>query len=235
MAIDDVASVPRARRIAMSWMVVASIGALSVGVLGARYFAAGGLADAETVFIVLAQTVLNPWVAGIVVAAVLAAVMSTVDSQLLVASTALIEDVLRPRIPDMSPRAVLWTSRATVIVIALAAGAAALDPDSQVLGLVAYAWAGLGASFGPAVLFCLFSRRTTALGLVAGMLTGAAVTVVWHKLSGGLFDLYELLPAFAAAALAIYLGNRLSKFLRKSPDKSERDAEIAASLFATLR
>ncbi|MCZ6887223.1 MAG: sodium/proline symporter PutP [Gammaproteobacteria bacterium] len=235
MAIDDVASVPRARRIAMSWMVVASIGALSVGVLGARYFAAGGLADAETVFIALAQTVLNPWAAGIVVAAVLAAVMSTVDSQLLVASTALIEDVLRPRIPDMSPRAVLWASRATVIVIALAAGAAALDPDSQVLGLVAYAWAGLGASFGPAVLFCLFSRRTTALGLVAGMLTGAAVTVVWHNLSGGLFDLYELLPAFAAAALAIHLGNRLSKFLRKSVDRSERDAEIAASLFATLR
>ena len=85
----------------------------------------------------------------------------------------------------------------------MVAGAIAADPDSQVLSMVAYAWAGLGASIGPAVLACLYWRRTTEAGLVAGMLLGAATTVLWRELSGGVFDLYEIVPAFAAALLGI--------------------------------
>lgn len=207
MAIESVAAVPRARRICMSWMVVSSAGALAVGVLGAPYFAASGtgLADPETVFIALCQALLHPVVAGIAVAAILAAVMSTVDSQLLVTATALVDDL--PRISKRVPseRQLLLASRLTVIAVAAGAGAVAMDPDSEVLGLVAYAWAGLGASFGPALLFTLFWRRTTANGLIAGMVVGAATVVGWRGLEGGVFDLYELLPAFLAACLAIWV------------------------------
>ena len=208
MAIDSARSVPWARRTNLAWMVVASTAAVAVGVAGSSYFGVDGLADPETVFIVLAGELLAPWLAGVVVAGILAAVMSTVDSQLLVASTALVEDVVRPLATNLGERRRLILSRATVAVIAVVAGALATDPESQVLGLVAYAWAGLGASFGPAILACLFWRRTTEAGLVAGMATGAVVTVVWRHWGGILFDLYEMVPAVLAASLAIVLCGR---------------------------
>lgn len=212
MAIDSPRSVPWARRANLVWMVVASSAAVVVGVAGSRFFGTEGLSDPETVFIVLAEELLTPWLAGVVVAGILAAVMSTVDSQLLVASTALVEDLLRPLAPKLVDGRRLGLSRVTVAVIAIAAGAIATDPQSQVLGLVAYAWAGLGASFGPALLACLFWRRATEAGVVAGMATGAAVAVAWHHLSGGLFDLYEMVPAFLSAGLVILLlGRRQSR------------------------
>ena len=205
MAIESVAAVPRARRICMSWMVVSSAGALAVGALGGPFFAASGagLTDPETVFIALCQALLHPAVAGVAIAAILAAVMSTVDSQLLVTATALVDDVPRIRKRTLSERQALLASRLTVVAVAAAAGGVAMDPDSEVLGLVAYAWAGLGASFGPALLFTLFWRRATANGLIAGMLAGACCVVGWRALEGGVFELYELLPAFAAACAAI--------------------------------
>ena len=212
MAIDSADSVPRARRVNLAWMIVAGAAAVAVGAGGADYFGGNGLDDRETVFIALAAETLTPWLAGVVVAGVLAAVMSTVDSQLLVAATALVEDVLRPlakTAPAAGDKQMLLASRGTVAGIALIAGWIAMDPQSQVLALVAYAWAGLGASFGPAVLACLFWRRTTESGLVAGMIAGAVVTVAWHHLDGGLFDLYEIVPGFAAASIAIVaLGRR---------------------------
>ena len=203
MAIDATASVPRARRINLAWMVLAGAAAVAVGLAGRGHFGVEGLVDAETVFIALAGDLLTPWLAGVVVAGILAAVMSTVDSQLLVAATALVEDVARPRFKRLRERHALPLSRITVAIIALAAGLVAMDPDSAVLDLVAYAWAGLGASFGPVVLACLFWRRTSEAGVVAGMVAGAGVTVAWHHSSGGVFELYELLPAFLAAAGAI--------------------------------
>lgn len=207
MAIDSPRSAPRARRINIVWMSIAGAAAVAVGIGGSRYLG-GGLDDPETVFIVLAGELLPAWAAGIVVAGILAAVMSTVDSQLLVASTALVEDVARPLWKTLDDRRALALSRATVAAIALAAGALAMDPASQVLGMVAYAWAGLGASFGPAVLACLFWRRTTSASLVAGMLCGAAVTVLWRHLEGGIFDLYEIVPACIAASIAIAVCGR---------------------------
>ena len=119
----------------------------------------------------------------------------------------------------------LAASRLTVVAVAALAGGIATDPDSQVLGLVAYACASLGASFGPAVLFPLFWRRTTAHGLIAGMLTGAFAVVGWRALEGGVFDLYELLPAFAAACVAIVVVSRV-----EGPDPVSEDAfEASAS------
>ena len=207
MAIDDPRSVPRARRVNLVWMTIASAAAVAVGVGGNAYYG-GTLADAETVFIDLSMDLLSPWLAGIVVAGILAAVMSTVDSQLLVASTALIEDVVRPAAKTLDDRTRLLASRATVAGMAVVAGLIATQPESQVLALVAYAWAGLGASFGPAVLACLFWRRVTETGLAAGMLTGGTVTVVWHHLEGGLFELYEIVPAFLAASIVIAVCGR---------------------------
>ncbi len=207
MAIDGAHSVPRARRINLTWMALAGAAAVAVGWAGRGHFGAEGLADAETVFIALASDLLAPWLAGVVVAGILAAVMSTVDSQLLVAATALVEDVARPRFPRLRDDRALLLSRVTVGVIALAAGVLAANPDNAVLELVAYAWAGLGASFGPAVLACLFWRRATEAGVVAGMVAGAAVTVAWHHAEGGIFELYELLPAFLAAGGAIAIAS----------------------------
>ena len=208
MAIRGVGAVAPARRINLAWMVFAGVAALGVGAGGYGVYGADGLADAETVFIALARDLLPAWMAGVVVAGVLAAVMSTVDSQLLVASTALVEDVLRPLRPGLADRQRLLASRATVAMIAVAAGWLGMNPTSGVLDLVAYAWAGLGASFGPAVLACLFWRRTTEIGLIAGMATGAATAVLWHELDGGVFALYEMVPAFLAASLAIVLASR---------------------------
>ena len=207
MAIDDPRSVPRARRVNLVWMTIASAAAVAVGVGGNAYYG-GTLADAETVFIDLSMELLSPWLAGIIVAGILAAVMSTVDSQLLVASTALIEDVVRPAAKTLDDGTRLLASRATVAGMAVVAGLIATQPESQVLALVAYAWAGLGASFGPAVLACLFWRRVTETGLAAGMLTGGTVTVVWHHLEGGLFELYEIVPAFLAASIVIAVCGR---------------------------
>ena len=215
MAIDHADSVPRARRINLTWMVFAGAAAVAVGWAGRGHFGVDGLADAETVFIALARDLLAPWLAGVVVAGILAAVMSTVDSQLLVASTALVEDVARPRFVRLPDRRALLLSRLTVAVIAVAAGLVAAEPDNAVLDLVAYAWAGLGASFGPVVLACLFWRRTTEAGVVAGMMAGAAVTVAWHHVGGGVFDVYELLPAFLAAAGAIVLASRGQELVQR--------------------
>ena len=214
MAIDGAHSVPRARRINLTWMALAGAAAVAVGWAGRGHFGAEGLADAETVFIALASDLLAPWLAGVVVAGILAAVMSTVDSQLLVAATALVEDVARPRFPRLRDERALVLSRVTVAIIALAAGVLAADPDNAVLELVAYAWAGLGASFGPAVLACLFWRRATEAGVVAGMVAGAAVTVAWHHAEGGIFELYELLPAFLAAGGAIVVASGAQALLR---------------------
>ncbi|MCS5569481.1 MAG: sodium:proline symporter, partial [Pseudomonadales bacterium] len=144
------------------------------------------------------------WIAGIVLAAVLAAVMSTVDSQLLVASTSLVLDV------GISKKYPLGLSRVMVVAVALAAWGIALDPENQVLDLVAYAWAGLGASLGPCVLYCLFWKGTTGEGLIAGMLVGGSTIFFWRNLSGGIFELYEILPAFILACTAIYVVSRMS-------------------------
>ena len=210
MAIESATAVPRARRIGMGWMVISGIGAIAVGALGARHpaVAEAAQADPETVFIVASQLMLHPLVAGVVVAAILAAVMSTVDSQLLVAATTLVDDVVRPARPRLTDARALFLSRATVVGVAALAGALASDPASKVLGLVAYAWAGLGASFGPALILSLFWRGATAKGLIAGMVTGAVTVVGWRGLEGGLFELYELLPAFALASLAIVVVSR---------------------------
>ena len=206
MAIKEPEQIPRAKRIGMSWMLAASVGAIAVGFFGAQVLP--GLADPETIFLELTRLVLNPWIAGFIVAAVLAAVMSTVDSQMIVASTTIVNDVLR--VEDRS----LWTSRAVVCIVAVCAMLFALDEESVILNVVAFAWAGLGATFGPCVLFTCYWQRTTGLGLVGGMAVGALTTIIWQFLDeahGGVFSaIYEIIPAFIAASVTIVVVSLLT-------------------------
>ena len=197
---DDIKT---ARRIAVSWTLIGLVGAFFVGIAGIGYFETP-LADSETVFIALVQALFHPLVAGILLAAILAAIMSTADSQLLVSSAALTEDFYKSLFnQDASPESLVKISRIAVVVIAIVAWLLALDPESSVLGLVSYAWAGFGAAFGPAVILSLFWARMNRQGCLAGILIGGITVVVWKQLSGGIFDIYEIVPGFILATIAI--------------------------------
>lgn len=212
MAIDSPRSVPLSRRIAMSWMILSLVGALGVGLVGAVYFADAPLVNAETVFLALANSVFNPWVAGFLIAAIMSAIMSTIDSQLLVCSSALTEDFykrwLRPHAQD---RELVWVGRIAVLLVAVSAMLLALDPQTTVLGLVSYAWAGFGAAFGPVMLLSVYWPRLTRNGALAGIILGALTVIGWKQLSGGLFDLYEIVPGFLLCGLACILVSKLDR------------------------
>ncbi len=210
MAIDSPANLHLARTIAMGWMLVTILAAVAVGLLAIVYLRQIGQPlgddDAESVFLRLTQLLFNPWIGGVLLAAILAAVMSTIDSQLLVSSSALSEDFYKALIhPDASEDHLVLVGRLTVLAVAIVAVVIASDPQSRVLELVSYAWAGLGASFGPVIVLSLYYRSMNRHGALAGMITGATVVVVWKQLEGGIFDLYELLPAFVLSALAVVL------------------------------
>ncbi len=197
---DDIKT---ARRIAVSWTLIGLVGAFFVGIAGIGYFETP-LADSETVFIALVQALFHPLVAGILLAAILAAIMSTADSQLLVSSAALTEDFYKSLFnQDASPESLVKISRIAVVAIAIVAWLLALDPDSSVLGLVSYAWAGFGAAFGPAIILSLFWARMNRQGCLAGILIGGITVVVWKQLSGGIFDVYEIVPGFILATISI--------------------------------
>jgi sodium/proline symporter len=207
MAIRAAGEIRRARWTAMTWVTTTLVGALTVGLVGiAAHQSALSATDSEKIFILLVDALLHPVPAGICLAAVLAAIMSTADSQLLVSSSALAEDLYRPFIrPRAGQRELVWIGRAAVVVIAACAYVLALDPQSKVLELVAYAWAGFGAAFGPTLLLSLFWTRMTRGGALAGILVGALTVPVWRQLSGGLFDLYELVPGFFFSTVAIVM------------------------------
>ena len=215
MAAGSIQTIPAARRIGMVWMVACLGGAIAVGMLGIAYYAghpeqaAAVNANPERVFMALAGDLFNPWVAGVLLSAILAAVMSTLSCQLLVCSSALTEDFYRGFLrPRAGQKELVWVGRAMVAAVALLAIFIARDPDSRVLGLVSYAWAGFGAAFGPVVLLALFWSRMTRNGAVAGIVAGALTVVLW-KYTGS--ALYEIVPGFAAGTLAIVVVSLLGK------------------------
>jgi sodium/proline symporter len=210
MAVRAVDDVPTARLINMVWMVFALYGAVFVGYSGIAYFAGAPLENAETVFIEFCNVLFNPWISGFLLAAILAAVMSTIDSQLLVASSALTEDLYRSFLRrDASQTELVNVGRASVLGMALIATLLATDPESGVLDLVAYAWAGFGAAFGPVIILSLFWRRMTRNGAAAGLIVGAVTVVIWKQLEGGIFDLYEIVPGFILCAIAVVVVSRM--------------------------
>lgn len=220
MAMRSHRDVPLARLIGISWMVISLLGAVAAGFIGIAYFADDPLPDGEKVFILLSQAMANPWIAGVLLAAILAAIMSTIDSQLLVSSSALVEDIYRPFIrPDASQNELIWIGRLAVAGIALIALLIAGDPDAKVLNLVSYAWGGFGAAFGPVILFSLFWRRTTRNGALLGMIAGAVTVIVWKQISGGIFDMYEILPGFVICGAVIYVVSLLGAPSQSMLDK----------------
>ncbi|GLX86671.1 sodium:proline symporter [Thalassotalea loyana] len=212
MAIRSTEDIPKSRNIAMSWMVISLIGALGVGLVGSAYFAEQPLNNPETVFIFLTQAMFNPWVAGVLIAAILSAIMSTIDSQLLVCSSVIVEDFYKHiSKKEASENQLVWLTRFSLLAIALIATWVATNPESSVLELVSYAWAGFGAAFGPAILFSLYWPKYTKHGALATIVSGAMIVIVWKQLSGGIFDLYEIVPAFIMASIVGYVVSLLTQ------------------------
>lgn len=218
MALRSPKDVPKARFIGMTWMILGLYGAIFVGLAGLAFINTqdvGVLADygikvvtndagiqmlndPEKIFIAFSQVLFDPIIAGILLAAILSAIMSTIDSQLLVSSSAVAEDFYKAILrKNASDRELVWVGRAAVGTIALIATLLATNRESSVLELVSYAWAGFGGAFGPTILLALFWKRTTRNGALAGIIVGAATVIIWGGfLSGGIFDLYEIVPAF---------------------------------------
>ncbi|WP_414705377.1 sodium/proline symporter PutP [Pseudomonas sp.] len=231
MAADSVKSIPAARRISMTWMILTLAGAVAVGFFGIAYFSANpALAGAvtenpERVFIELAKLLFNPWIAGILLSAILAAVMSTLSCQLLVCSSALTEDFYKAFLrKDASQIELVWVGRAMVLLIAVVAIMLAANPENRVLGLVSYAWAGFGAAFGPVVILSLVWKGMTRNGALAGMLLGAITVILWKNLFGWT-GLYEIIPGFILATIGILVFSRIGNAPSASMIKRFEDAE----------
>lgn len=222
MAADSVKSIPAARRIGMTWMILCLAGAVAVGYLGIAFFqahpeyAANVIANPETIFMEITKILFNPWIAGIILAAILAAVMSTLSCQLLVCSSALTEDLYKGFIrKNASQNELVWVGRIMVLVIAVLAIVLAYNPNSKVLGLVAYAWAGFGAAFGPLIILSLFWKRMTLNGAIIGIIVGAVTVILWKNLMADT-GLYEIVPGFVLSTLSIVIVSLLGQ----KPDDS---------------
>jgi len=212
MSIRHENEMSRAKQIGMGWMILSIVGSMSVGFFGLAYVVSHGvdLQDSEKIFITLSQLLFNPWIAGFLLAAILAAIMSTIDSQLLVSSSVLTRDIYHAILKkDATNKELVWVGRITVIAIAVVAWIISTDKNSSVLQLVSYAWAGFGASFGPLVVLSLYSKNITKTGALAGMIVGALTVIVYKQLEGGIFDLYELLPGFIASWIAIIIFSKV--------------------------
>ncbi len=225
MAIKDVKAITLARRICISWMILALTGAILVGILGFVYFSDTTLAEPETVFIALANSLFHPIFIGVLISAILAAIMSTINGQIIIACSALSQDFyrrfLRKKAQD---KEMLIVTRLWVVLVAVVAALIACDQTSSVLELVSRAWAGLGASIGPVILFSLFWKKMTKAAAVAGIISGSLGAIIFSKLS---FISYEILPAFALASLLIYVVSLLTH--SKIPSRAKRDFERLSS------
>lgn len=214
MAIRRPSEIPQARHIAMLWVSISLVAAVMIGTVGAAFLPS--LPDGERVFMEMARTLFPPFIAGLLLSAILAAVMSTADSQLLVAASALSQDLyhvfFRKKAGDAE---LVWISRCAVMAIAIVAYFMARNESSGVFDLVSYAWAGFGSAFGPVVLGALFFRRTTRNGALAAMITGGTVVILWKNFMG-FTGLYEIIPGFAAGILALLLVSLLDPHKNKA-------------------
>jgi sodium/proline symporter len=211
MAIKKSSKIAESRLIAVTWCGLSLFAAVAIGLIGRAYLP--GLlttaGDAETIFLHMAQRFFPPLLAGIVISGVLAASMSSSDSYMLIASSALANDLLKGLIKkDAGEQLVMWVARITMLVVTIFGVSIALSGNNSIFRIVSYAWAGLGATFGPLILFSLFWKRTTLQGAIAGMLTGGLMVFIWKEgisKIGGAFAVYELLPAFLLSCLVIFL------------------------------
>lgn len=235
MALRTPADAKVARRIGVSWMGISALGAIATAIVGISYFSEHAdmkPTDPETVFLDLAQILFHPFISGLVLAAVLAAIMSTISSQLVVTSSALIEDLYKivalrtGSKHTLQDKTYVLLGRLGILVVAIIAVLLAISPSSSILDLVAFAWAGFGASFGPIVLLTLFWKKLSNWGALFGLISGAAVAFVWGQVSTPLTDsIYEIIPGFAVNLIVAIV---VSKFTYKP--NADMDADFDESV-----
>lgn len=220
MSVRDVKEMPKARRIGMSWMVIAALGAVGTGIFGAAYAFENNITvdDPETIFLILSQLLFHPLIAGFLLAAILAAIMSTISSQLLVSSSSLTGDFYKVFLrKEASQTEQVLVGRISVVIVALCAIYLAYDRDSSILDLVSNAWAGFGAAFGPLILFSLYWKRMNFAGALAGMLVGASTVLIWIyapiTIDGQSLSsiIYEIIPGFVLSSIAIVVVSSITK------------------------
>lgn len=227
MAIRTLREVATARLIGMTWMIVTVIGAVLTGIFGLAFVTQNGamieqsgieFTDSETIFILMSQILFHPLVGGFLLAAILAAIMSTISSQLLVSSSSLTEDFYKTFLRrGASQKELVLIGRLSVLVVSLVAIFLAFDRSSSILDLVSNAWAGFGAAFGPLILFSLYRRNMSRSAAIAGMVTGAVVVLFWLyapiSINGGSLSafIYEMIPGFLASTLAIVITDAITK------------------------
>ena len=231
MAIKKPSDINKSTLVAMIWVIITLAAAVLIGLLGTVYFADNPLAEGahETVFIVMSNQMFNPALTGVFLSAVLAAVMSTAASQLLVTSSALASDIYKSLIrPHAKEGEILLVNKLSVLLVSLIALYLSFDPNSSIFGIVSNAWAGLGASFGPVVVLSLYWKHITKNGAIAGVVTGALGTIIFYNLKslGGIFAIYELVPAFLLSLLAIFI---FSKIGTPNDASIENDFETAVA------
>lgn len=236
MAIRSVKDFPVARRVGMSWMIISLLGAIATGFVGLAYANKTGTAvkDPETIFILLSQVLFHPFVTGLLLAALLAAVMSTISSQLLVTSSALTQDFYKTFFhKNASDKLQVLVGRLSVLLVAVIAIGIAMDRTSSILALVANAWAGFGAAFGPVILLSLYWQQMTAAGALAGMLGGAATVLVWvyapWQIAGQQLNdyLYAMVPGVIVSSILVLL---VSRFSQPPAVAKQHFAELTAKL-----
>ncbi len=218
MAIKTPDMIRKSRIIAMIWVIITLTAAVLVGVIGKAYMP--NLEDGETVYMSMINTMFSPVVSGFLLCAILAAIMSTASSQLLVSASSVSKDLYATIFKkDSEGSGIVWASRLTVVIISIIAILIALDPESSVFALVAFAWGGFGAAFGPLILFSLFWRRMTLAGAISGMLVGGISDLIWFYGKGGIFDIYEIIPSFILGSLTIVAVSLCTKL----PDEVKSD------------
>ena len=225
MAIKNEGDLKRSRRIAMIWVTISLGVAIFIGIVGRQLFPGAHLtqSSAESIFITLSKSYLPPILAGFVMAGILAATISSSDSYLLIATSALSKNIFHGIFKkDANDKQIMTVSRIALLAITVVAALIALDENSVIFKIVSFAWAGFGATFGPLMIFSLFWKRMTRAGAISGMVSGAATVFIWKLLIsklGGVFAIYELLPAFIISSVAIVVASLLTK---------EPDAEVQA-------
>jgi sodium/proline symporter len=230
MAIKKTSKIRESRMVAVTWCFISLFAAVAIGMIGRAYLPTllNTASGAENIFLHLSVNFFPPLLAGIVLSGILAASMSSSDSYMLIASSAFANDLYKGIVnKKASETSVMWVARIAMLLVTIFGAALARLENQSIFRLVSYAWAGFGAAFGPLILFSLFWKRTTLQGAIAGMLTGGIVVVVWKNIlskRGGIFTLYELLPAFIFSCLAIIV---VSLITRQPSQAIEREFDAA--------
>ncbi|HDR7986055.1 sodium/proline symporter PutP [Bacillus cereus] len=214
MAITSIKDLKTSRRIGIGWMTISIIGAMLTGLIGIAYYAKNNttLQDPEMVFVTFSNILFHPYITGFLLSAILASIMSSISSQLLVISSAVTEDFYKTFFRrNASDKELVFIGRLSVLVVAMIAVVLAYHPSDTILTLVGYAWAGFGSAFGPAILLSLYWKRTNKWGVLAGMIVGAVVVIAWVQIPSLKAIMYEMVPGFFCSLLTVIVVSLLTK------------------------